>query len=248
MHLLSNWRSLNLILIWAFASGLSAGLGAFIAVLTFPEAGFGQNHIGVYNAALFAFACLIGLALGSTQYLVLRKIFLYYSRSVDAWLLSWIPATAIGIVILIIPLSYFDANALLREPLLPALIMLPGASVLGIGQWFILRQYGISGDQYRITGVAWIIRTAIGVLLGASLGLIAAFFIFGFAYMASGLIEPVWASFVGLGLGLFQGDFLARKLTGQGAPRWLMIVAIMVLVLILPIALTIYFFFASWIH
>ena len=232
----------ELILTWALTSGLSAGLGAYVAVRFFPQAGFAQNPTGEYSIALFAFAGLIGLVLGLAQYIVLRSISLFFSRSVDAWLLLWIPATAIGVLALIVPLYFFEATELLTAPWLPALIMLPGAGVLGIGQWLILY-------RYEFKEVRWILRTVIGTLLGASLGLIAAFASIGFAsFTVPGMIEPVWAGYVGLGLGLFQGDHLSRKLTGLGAPRWLVITAIVFLVLILPAILSTYLFLAAWIH
>jgi len=233
-------KPLKLILVWALTSGSSTGLGAYVAVRFFPEAGFAQKPTGEYSFALFVLACLIGLALGSAQYVVLRKLFLNYSRSVDAWLLFWIPATAIGVLVLIVPLYYFDAKDLLRAPWLPALIMLPGAGILGIGQWLILR-------HYENVGVAWIARTAIGILLGACIGLIAAFLCSVFS--SPGLMEPVWAGFVGLGLGLFQGNHLSLNLTGTGASRMQMITTIIVLVLILTLILPVYFFgvgFTYW--
>jgi hypothetical protein len=242
MQSLALKKPFELILTWALTSGLSAGLGAHVAVRFFPQAGFAQNPTGQYSIALFAFAGLVGLALGSAQYIVLRKFFLYHSRPVDAWLLWWVPATAIGVLALIVPLYTVDATALLAAPWLPALIMLPGAGILGVGQWLILHRH-----EFR--EVRWIVRTVIGTLLGASLGLIAAFASIGFAsFSVPGMIEPVWAGFVGLGLGLFQGDQLSRKLTGQGAPRWLIISAIVFLVLVLPAIFSTYLFLVAWIH
>ncbi|TNF98005.1 MAG: hypothetical protein EP297_09180 [Gammaproteobacteria bacterium] len=231
-----------LFFVWALTSGSSAALGAYVAVRFFPEAGFAQNPTGEYSVALFAFACLIGLALAAAQYVVLRKIFLHHSRSVDAWLLSWIPATVIGVLLLITPLYLFDAADILRAPWLLALIMLPGAVALGIGQWVILR-------HYEIMEVAWIVRTTIGTLLGACLGLIGAFTFFAFdTFSSPGLMEPVWAGCIGLGLGLFQGELLSEKFTGRGAPNWLIAATVIVLASILPVILTIYFFWASWVH
>ena len=235
-------KSLNLLFVWTLISGVSTSLGAYIAVQLFPEAGFAQNRIGDYNITLFAFPFLIGLALGLAQYAMLRSILTKQSRPVGSWLVFWIPVTAIGILVLIAPLYFFLAEDMLRAPWLPALIMLPGAFILGFGQWLILR-------RHEITGAAWITRTAIGTLLGASLGLITAFSFIGFAaFSRGGLIEPVWACYVGLGLGLFQGNHLSKEFYGRGAPRWLTITSIVVLVLIFPGILSGYYFLVAWVH
>ena len=235
-------KSLKLIIVWALGSALSTGLGAYVAVLFFPEAGFARNPTGEYSITLFAFALLIGLSLGSAQYVMLKNMMLHHSRAVDTWLLFWIPASAIGVLVLIVPLYFFVATDMLRAPWLPAMIMLPGAGILGLGQWLILR-------HYEMAGVAWVVRTTVGALLGASLGLIAAFSFVGFAaFSFTGLIEPVWGVLVGLGLGLFQGNHLSREFIGVGAPRWLIITTIIVLVLILPAILSIYFFMVAWVH
>ena len=235
-------KSLKLLFSWAIVSGLSTGLGAFIAVLLFPAAGFAQTQTGEYSIALFGFACLIGLFLGIAQYVMLRSLFLKQSRPVDIWLCFWIPATAVGVIVLIVPLYFFNAVDMLRAPWLPALIMIPGAVVLGMGQWLILR-------HYKIAGATWMIRTAVGTLFGASIGLITAFAFISFsAFSPGGLIEPVWACYVGLGLGLFQGSYLSKEFYGRGVPRWLIITAILVVVLIFPGILSFYYFLVAWIH
>jgi len=210
---------------WGLATGLGTALGAYVAVLLVPEAGFAQITAGEYGIHLLEFALVIGVTLGVTQYLMLYRLMLSTSHTVNQWLFLWIPFTAIGVVVMIGPLWTFAAFRLMTEPWLAAFIMLPGMVLIGTGQWLILKQHELAGPN-------WIGRTIVGAFIGAFIGAISVSIVEVLGATFLGSAELIWAGCTGAGIGLLQGDCLSKAVGGHGSPPNLKFICVVLLILL----------------
>ena len=200
-------------LLWIGASALGSLIGAVAALTFFPSAAFGANPTGQFGWHLVGFASLIGAALGLSQWVVLRHL-LKPANATDRLLLHlWIPATSLGIVAMLMPLWWRDAEVFILLPWMSAGPMIPGIVLLGILQQLILR---------RLISIRlhWIPPTLIGVTIGSTLGLIAvigvALFTIENRIAIQFSIDLAWSSVTGIFLGLFQARALAANLpTGR---------------------------------
>jgi len=194
---------------WSAASALGAALGAVAALALFPDAAFARNPTGQFGLHLVGFALTIGIALGLAQWLVLHYTPWPPPRHSLRSLGLWIPATGLGVALMVMPLWWLDAEVLGFIVFAPVEVvvhmvgpMLPGIALLALMQWALLRDHGL-GD----TG--WITRTLIGGILGVTVGLVFS--------MLAGLrgvlpLEALWALGTGLILGLVQAGALVRRL------------------------------------
>jgi len=104
----------------------------------FPGAAFGASPTGQFGWHLVGFASLIGAALGLSQWVVLRHL-LKPANATDRLLLHlWIPATSLGIVAMLMPLWWLDAEVFILLPWMSAGPMIPGIVLLGILQQLVV--------------------------------------------------------------------------------------------------------------
>lgn len=199
----------NLRAMWGAASALGAALGAVAALALFPDAAFARNPTGQFGLHLVGFALTIGILLGFSQWLVLRYTPWPPPRHSLRSLGLWIPATGLGVALMIMPLWWLDAAMIGLIVFAPVEVVarvvgptLPAIALLALMQWALLRDHGL-GD----TG--WITRTLIGGILGVTIGLV-----FSMLASRSGALpfEAMWALGTGLILGLFQAGALVRRL------------------------------------
>lgn len=192
----------RLVLLWIGLSALGAWAGAQLAVILFPDAGLGRNPTGHFAGHLIGFALAIGIPLALCQWLVLRFVAAYPRPVSKALLLTWIPITAAGVLAILLPLWWMDAEFLVLVPLGVWIPMLPGLTVLGIAQ---------SLPLYQIAGISskWAGPTVVGGALGAVVGLIAALMLPVAAF------EPIWASCVAAGMAACQAHRLVIGLNSD---------------------------------
>lgn len=182
---------------WTVMSGVGAALGAWIACLLFPSARFAENLIGHFSWALVGFASTVGLGFGAAQAATL----MYLAKSAEGLqlgrirlvALGWIVATAAGVFVMIFPLWWTYAEALLLAPGYMLAVMMPGILTLAILQWALLR----SCSPVR----GWLWRTAVGGAIGGSMGLMAATIVGGLLPLP---IEVAWTGSFGLLIGAMQ--------------------------------------------
>lgn len=150
---------------WMLASGFGAFAGGGLAVVLFPDAAFAHNLIGHFTWRLVAFALTVGVAFGLAQWAALA--WLRGGRFGDLRLVLWIPATAAGVLWMLLPLWWEAAEALIFAPQLVLVTMAPGIAFLGVSQWLVLRWTAGAGPS-------WIAFTCGGAAAGALFGLPAA--------------------------------------------------------------------------
>lgn len=185
--------------LWIGGTGIGALAGARLALALFPSAAFARNPTGQFGWNLVGFALAVGIPLATAQWLVLRHVLRYREAASSSFLVLWIPATSVGIALMILPLWWWEAQAFFFLPWLVAFPMLPGMVFLGLAQWFLLYRI-ISG---RFT---WALLTILGAGIGSILGLVAAFFLQPIP------LELTWACVTGAGIGVLQGIGLVSDL------------------------------------
>ncbi|MDA9982817.1 hypothetical protein N9H39_08810 [Gammaproteobacteria bacterium] len=173
-------------------------MGVVFALYQFPDAAFARNPVGQFGWHLVGFASAIGIPLAVSQWVILSYIPKYRKSANVSYLILWIPITSIGIILTILPLWFWDASAFAAMPLLVMAPILPGAIFLGFGQWFVLH-------QVIMAKITWVARTIIGIAIGATVGLLAAF-------ITPFPMELTWAFVTGVGIGIFQGGGLTSEL------------------------------------
>lgn len=177
--------------LWTGASALGTSIGAMLALILFPSAAFASNPTGQFSWNLVGFALAIGVPLGVSQWLVLRQLLKYRLANDSLSLHLWIPATSVGIAVMVMPLWWWDAEVFIFAPWVVAYVMFPGMILLGIAQWLIL---------YRLISVrfTWVLRTIAGAAIGSILGLVVAFFLTPIP------LEITWSFLAGAGIGRLQ--------------------------------------------
>lgn len=198
----SHWprQSKRLGMIWIAASGLGPMVGAIVARIVFPDAAFGGNAL---PAQQLGFAIFIAIFFGVAQWFVLKKI-VRYPRDLSTHPLDfWAPATAIGVVVMLVPMWLFHPlvyiMSALEAPWRIVYPMIPGTLLLAILQWFLLRVVATAG-------IMWTVRTVLGVFFGSIAGLYL-----GLQYWMP--VEVMWALVTGASIGLFQSGFLVSLFT-----------------------------------
>jgi len=198
--------------LWTCGSALGTLIGAIGALAFFPSAAFGANPTGQFGWHLVGFASLIGASLGLAQWAILLHLLKPTHATNRLILHLWIPATAMGIVAMLMPLWWQDAAVLVFLPLMGAAIMIPGCVLLGIAQQLILR-------RLIAARLVWVQPTLIGVVIGSTLGLIAvigaAFFVHETGIEIPFSIDLAWSLVTGTFLGLFQARALGANLSAR---------------------------------
>lgn len=190
--------------LWTLASAAGTGVGAYLAMRYFPEAGFAQHPTGQYGPVLYGFAISVAVPLALVQCVLLASFLGSCTPGRLVLLLLWMPVTAVGIVVMILPLWSWDALVFMMMPPSVALVMLPGAVLMGLAQNVIV--YVLFG-----TRIYWAALTVVGVVIGSVAGLVLAFML-----QPMGL-EVVWGIVTGAGLGATQGHVLADSI-GHATP------------------------------
>ena len=183
-------------LAWILTTSVGGGAGAFLACRFFPSAAFEVNPVGNYGWHLVGFAAAVGLGFAVPPLFVLASMPRLRTLRGTCAMVGWIPATAAGVMIMLLPLWDVLGSYLLFPPLL-WLMAGPGTVVLALGQWALL---GIAlGERTE-----WLWRTVLGALAGMTVGLWVA------GIMAPSFLEPVWAAITGLGMAALQAPELVR--------------------------------------
>jgi hypothetical protein len=185
--------------LWIGGSAIGALVGAWLALTLFPSAAFARNPTGQFGWNLVGFALSIGIPLAISQWLALRCILRYREAAHSLFLVLWIPATSIGIALMILPLWWWNAEQFALMPWLVAFPMLPGMISLGLAQWLLL--YRLISGRF-----IWALLTIMGAAIGSILGLVAAFFLQPIS------LELTWAFMTGAGIGVLQSIGLAADL------------------------------------
>lgn len=120
--------------IWISSSGIGVLAGASLALFLFPEAAFAVNPTGHFGWHLVGFALSISIPFGLSQWIALRYLLRNRTVSVISSLDLWLPVTAIGIALMILPLWWWDAVVFLYAPWVVVMPMLPGICVLALSQ------------------------------------------------------------------------------------------------------------------
>lgn len=189
---------------WPLSGGIGAGMGAFAAVLFFPDAAFGRNPTGQFGWHLVWFAFLVGIFFALGQWLVLRKLSDRYLETGSLVTLLWLPASTAAIMAMLMPLWWVPGAALIWAPWLLPIYMFPGIIALALLQSSIM--YLLTG-----TGFAFFLRTLLGTTIGILIGFIWPFVLPIYA-IAPILVEHLpfeasWAFVTGATIGAFQvGD------------------------------------------
>jgi hypothetical protein len=188
---------------WVLGTTGGAIVGALVARTYFPEAVFGRNPVGSFGLHLVAFAGLIGLGIALPQSAILCLVGRGSRARIAAACLLWVPLTVLSVIAMILPLYQVYGGYLVVMPPLLLMLILPGVLLLAAGQWGLL-------SMAAGMPMTWMLRTSIGVLAGAGIGMIVAAIIVQSAG-DPGLMEPVWAGMVGLLLGALQAPVLVRE-------------------------------------
>jgi hypothetical protein len=189
--------------LWTLASAAGTGVGAYLAMRYFPEAGFAKHPTGQYGPYLYGFAVSVALPLALAQFVLLASFLGSYTPGRLVLLLLWIPATAVGVMAMILPLWSWDAFVFAIMPLAVAVVMLPGAVLMGLAQNVIL--YALFG-----TRIYWAALTVVGAVIGSVAGLVLAFMLQPMP------LEVVWGIVTGAGIGATQGHLLGASLGHDG--------------------------------
>ena len=187
--------------LWICGTGISALVGAGLALILFPSAAFARNPTGQFGWNLVGFALAIGIPFAISQWMILRYFPRYRKTAKISFLVLWIPVTSIGITLMILPLWWLDVMVLILAPWVVVVKMLPGMIVLGLGQWFVL---------YRVITARfiWVLRTILGAAIGAVLGLAVAIAL----SLISLPLETTWALVIGASIGALQRVVLVSDL------------------------------------
>jgi hypothetical protein len=155
--------AIGLRITWAMACALGLGLGAYVGLQFFPEAGILKNRVGDFKMPMLALTLALGVGLSVAQVAVL--IWAGIKKPRTDWLtLGWGAVTTGCIVVLVLPLYWVDFSGFLGpNPLSVAFAMLWGAVFLGYGQMALLQKAWAAPKSW-----AW--RTIVGVSLGAAVG------------------------------------------------------------------------------
>lgn len=180
--------------LWIFGSGIGAMVGAILALILLPSAGFAVNPTGQFGWNLVGFAFVIGISFAISQWLILTYVPQYRKAVKTPFLGMLIPVSSIGITLMILPLWWWDATAFMNAPWYVVIPMLPGMIFLGLGQWLVI--YGVN-----VARAIWALFTIIGAMTGAVIGLVMAFFL-------PIPLEATWAFVTAAGIGAFQGFVL----------------------------------------
>ncbi len=200
---------------WAWAGGLGALFGAGAAVLIFPGAGMMKNPTGEFGWHLVGFALLVGLGFALGQWVVLRRLAARYLGATPVVLALWIPASALSVVAMLLPLWWVPGGLLFLVPFLLIPRMLPGILALAVLQWLILRRLTPAGAK-------WVSATILGAGLGAIAGLywsvplillgVTPSFAPVVGQVVDATFEMGWAFVTGGTIGLFQTSELIRAI------------------------------------
>jgi hypothetical protein len=143
-------------------------------------------------------AFTLSVPIASWQFLVLlfalRKDLIRWI----ATLILWLPVTSIGIAAMILPLWWWNASTLAGMPWIAFVPLVPGAAAMALLQRMLLRK--LLDESFN-----WAAQTIIGVVLGATIGLVATF-------MVPAPIELTWAFVTVVGMCWPQGATLAKSL------------------------------------
>lgn len=127
-------------LVWTCGSALGTLIGAIGALTFYPGAAFGVNPTGQFGRHLVGFATLIGASLGISQWAILLHLLKPTNATNRLLPHLWIPATAMGINPMLLPLWWRDGAVFILVPWMSAVPMIPGIVLLGVAQQFILRR------------------------------------------------------------------------------------------------------------
>jgi hypothetical protein len=186
--------------LWIAASALGALAGAAVALGLFPGAGFARNPTGQFSYQLLWFALTVGLFFAAAQSGVLVHVIRENPGQKPILFLLWVVASTIGIVTMLLPMWWVDADALIFLPYFAFWPMLPGIGLLAVLQWLVLR-------SALSAGLMWIVLTIVGATIGAVVGLLAALLL---AWVIP--LEITWAAVTGASIGLLQRAELTRML------------------------------------
>jgi len=180
--------------LWAGASGVATMIGAAAALRLFPGAAFAANPTGQLGWNLVGVALGVGIPFALAQWLLLQLRIGIQGPLRALLLVCWIPASASGIAVMILPLYWWHATVLMFNPWMVVVPTLPGILLLGVMQWLIL--YALLRVRFK-----WATLTITGALVGVLLGLLASVF-------TPLPLEPTWALVTGFSIGAFQSSAL----------------------------------------
>lgn len=195
-------RAMKSRLWWILASVAGAVAGAALARLLFTSARFGAQQIGQLTGHTLLFPATIGLALGLSQWLVLRRLPEHPGAATRIGRKFWAPLTALGIVAMILPLYWVDVLLIVGNPFTLPIVMAPGLVLVALLQGLM------------IPARHWIPWTVWGGLLGSMLAEPVAYM--GMSDLEKLAIDPAFpveitfSSVVGFFIGLFQSTPFAR--------------------------------------
>lgn len=170
---------------WLAAIG--CGAAATAGHWLFPQLAFARNPTGQYHPAMLLFAGLVGCGLGAGQVLAFAL-----ARALSAGrLVLWLPFTVPGVIALILPLWWTDAEVLVLAPWFAVIVLAPGLVLTGALQALLVRPLC---PRWR-----WFVGTLLGGAAGAVGGL--------FLAVTMALLVPIeggWAAGVAIGMALGQ--------------------------------------------
>jgi len=191
----------RIVALWVSASAFGALAGAQLGHVLVPGGAFGWSASGQSYAA---FASSVAFALAISQWLALRHIVRQRDAAHSVFLLLWIPATAIGIALMILPFWGAPFEDFIFNTWLVVAVMVPGMIFLGITQWLLLRR--LIPARY-----VWALLTIVGAAVGSIVGLRLGFIIY--ASLPGHIpLELPWALLAGAGIGIFQAFELVSNM------------------------------------
>lgn len=168
-------------------AAVGCAIGATASHYLWPQLAFARNLTGQYHPEMIPFAGLVGLCLALGQIIALAR-----RRAVSAGrLVLWLPITVAGVIGLILPLWWMDAEVLVLAPWVAILMIAPGLLVIATLQAWLVGP--------RLGRMRWFAGTMLGGMAGVVAGLFVAA---GVALLLP--FEAGWAAGVGLGMGIGQ--------------------------------------------
>lgn len=184
--------------LWMVVSLTGAGIGIWLANLLVPSVIPSASVGGLFTWEMVGVSLTIALVVGFSQSLALLRFLQAVPAAgvnhARAAALLWAPLTAVGLFTIFFPVWCIEGDALLVVPVLgltaPGILILAALQSVAIHWW--------------VPWYQWLWRTAAGLCLGVSVGIIFADFTSVFASFSTSMGLSLWAAVVALSVAGMQ--------------------------------------------